>query len=154
MSNNPKIFVGSDHAGFALRKRLAGHLRERGHEVEDLGAASSEPSDYPDCAAAVGRAVREHDGTLGVLVCGSGMGVCLAANKLRGVRAAMPWNREMAQLARAHNDANVLCLGARFLSEAQAVELVEAWLGATFEGERHARRLGKVQALEREQGLR
>src|SRR5262245_27713714 len=149
-----RIYLGGDHAGFALRRRLGAHLREGGHQVEDLGSASAEPTDYPDFAAQVGRAVRDQPGSYGVLACGSGMGVCLAANKVRGVRAVAPWNVEMAKLAAAHNDANVLCLGARFLPEHEAFHIVDAWLSTPFEGGRHARRLAKVAAIEQEEQKR
>jgi ribose 5-phosphate isomerase B len=147
-----KIFAGSDHAGFALRGLVVAHLRERGHEVIDLGAPNAESSDYPDYGAKVGRAVRDDPGGLGVLVCGTGMGICMAANKIRGVRAAAVWSVESARLAKAHNDANVLCLGARLTSDGDALLLVDTWLGATFEGGgRHQRRLDKLAALEREE---
>ena len=114
-----KLFTGSDHAGFELRGRMVAHLRALGFEVEDLGSPSAESTDYPDWAAAVGRAVREHEGSLGVLVCGTGLGVCMAANKIHGVRAVDVWNVESARLSRAHNDANVLCVGARLVPEAR-----------------------------------
>jgi ribose 5-phosphate isomerase B len=143
-----KVYAGSDHAGFALRGKVIAHLRERGLEVEDLGAPNAGSSDYPDYAAAVGRAVRDNPGTLGLLVCGTGMGVCIAANKVRGVRAAAVWNVESARLARAHNNANVLCLGARLLAETAVLPIVDTWLGTTFEGERHQRRITKIAALE------
>lgn len=146
-----KIYAGSDHAGFSLRGRVVAHLRERGHEVVDLGAHSTESTDYPDYASAVGRAVREHPGSLGVLVCGTGMGVCIAANKLRGIRAATVWSPESARLARAHNDANVLCLGARLVPETEALTLVDKWLDTPFEGDRHQRRITKIAALEGEE---
>jgi ribose 5-phosphate isomerase B len=146
-----KIFAGSDHAGFSLRRKLVAHLRERGYEVEDVGAPNAESSDYPDYAVKVGRAVRDAPGTLGLLVCGTGMGICLAANKVRGVRAAPVWNVESARLAKAHNDANVLCLGARFTADADAVAALDTWLGTTFEGGRHQRRIDKVKALEVEE---
>ena len=112
-----KIFTGSDHAGFDLRVRVVGHLRALGFEVEDLGTTpSAESTDYPDWAAAVGRAVRDQAGSVGVLVCGTGLGVCMAANKINGVRAADVWSVEAARLSRAHNNANVLCVGARLVS--------------------------------------
>jgi ribose 5-phosphate isomerase B len=149
-----KIFAGSDHAGFALRGKVVEHLRARGFEVEDRGAASPEPSDYPDYAAVVGRAVRDQAGALGVLVCGTGIGVSIAANKVRGVRAAAAWSEESARLARAHNDVNVLCLGARELSEKQVLSITDAWLGTSFEGGRHQRRVDKVTAVEAEEAGR
>jgi ribose 5-phosphate isomerase B len=146
-----KIYAGSDHAGFSLRGRVVAHLRDRGCEVEDLGAHTTESSDYPDYASAVGRAVREHPGSLGVLVCGTGMGVSIAANKVRGVRAAAVSSLEEARLARAHNDVNVLCLGARLTPETEALTLVDKWLDTPFEGDRHQRRLTKIAALEGEE---
>jgi ribose 5-phosphate isomerase B len=148
-----KIFAGSDHAGFGLRGRLVAHLRGRGLEVEDLGAPTAESSDYPDWAAAVGRAVRDHGGSFGLVVCGTGLGVCIAANKVRGVRAVDAWNLEGALQSRGHNDANVLCLGARLVPEAQAIAILDAWLEAPFEGGRHARRVAKIAAIEAEESL-
>jgi ribose 5-phosphate isomerase B len=146
-----KLFTGSDHAGFELRGRMVAHLRALGFEVEDLGSPSAESTDYPDWAAAVGRAVRDHAGTLGVLVCGTGLGVCISANKIHGVRAVDVWSVESARLSRAHNDANVLCVGARLVPEAMAFTIVDAWLDTEFEGGRHARRVGKIAALEIEE---
>lgn len=138
------LFAGSDHAGVSLRRRLAAHLRDRGVEVVDLGAETDAPSDYPDFAAPVGRAVRDTPGALGLLICGSGIGVCLAANKIRGVRAAAPWSAELARLCRAHNDVNVLCIGQRFVEERDAIAMLDAWLDQPFEGGRHARRVAKI----------
>jgi RpiB/LacA/LacB family sugar-phosphate isomerase len=146
-----KLFTGSDHAGFELRGRMVAHLRGLGFEVEDLGSPSAESTDYPDWAAAVGRAVRDHRGSLGVLVCGTGLGACMAANKIHGVRAVDVWSVEAARLSRAHNDANVLCVGARLVPEATAVSIVDAWLDTEFEGGRHARRVDKIAALEIEE---
>jgi RpiB/LacA/LacB family sugar-phosphate isomerase len=146
-----KLFTGSDHAGFELRGRLVAHLRALGFEVDDLGSPSAESTDYPDWAAAVGRAVRDNPGTLGVLVCGTGLGVCIAANKIGGVRAVDAWSIESARLSRAHNDANVLCVGARLVPEPAAFSIVDAWLDTDFEGGRHARRVEKIAALEAEE---
>lgn len=143
-----KIYAGSDHAGFELRRRLVTHLRERGHEVEDLGPPTADRSDYPDYAAKVGRAVRDNPGTLGVLACGSGVGVCMAANKVRGVRAANAWSVEAARLSRQHNDANVICVGERLIEGSSAIEIVDAWLAASFEGGRHADRVRKIGQIE------
>jgi ribose 5-phosphate isomerase B len=145
------IFTGSDHAGHALRVRIVEHLRARAVEVKDLGPASTESTDYPDWAAKVGRAVRETVGAMGVLTCGSGIGVCIAANKIGGIRAALAWNVESARLSRAHNDANVLCLGARLVDEADALAIVDAWMTAPFEGGRHSERVAKITALEHEE---
>jgi len=146
-----KIFTGSDHAGFALRVNMVAHLRAGGWQVEDLGTASTESTDYPDWSAKVGRAVRDHAGAVGVLTCGTGLGVCMAANKIHGVRAADVWNVETARLSRAHNDANVLCVGARMLSETEALAIVDAWLATPFEGGRHAARVTKIASLEVEE---
>jgi ribose 5-phosphate isomerase B len=146
-----KIFAGSDHAGFELRARIVAHLRALGFDVEDLGTPSGESTDYPDWAAAVGRAVRDQAGSVGVLVCGTGLGVCMAANKIHGVRAADAWSVEAARLSRAHNDANVLCVGSRLVPEATAFAIVDAWLDTDFEGGRHARRVDKIAALEIEE---
>lgn len=144
-----KIYAGSDHAGFDLRRRLVAHLRAGGHAVEDLGTQSEASCDYPDYAAAVGRAVAGEPGAVGLLVCGTGMGVCIAANKIHGVRAIDAWNVEAARISRAHNDANVLCLGARTLAEGDALAIADAWLAASFDGgERHTRRIEKISAIE------
>ena len=144
-----KIYAGSDHAGFSLRHRLVEHLRAAGHTVEDLGTTTEASCDYPDFAAAVGRAVQREAGAVGLLVCGTGMGVCIAANKIHGVRAVDAWNVEAAKISRAHNDANVLCLGARTLAEGDALAIADAWLTAPFDGgERHTRRVEKIAGIE------
>jgi RpiB/LacA/LacB family sugar-phosphate isomerase len=144
-----KIVVGSDHAGFALKGELAEALRREGHEVVDVGACSTEPSDYPDWAAAVGRAVLDGTAVRGVLICGSGVGASIAANKLRGVRAAVCHDSYSAHQGVEHDDMNVLVLGSRVVGPALALDLVRAFLSARFSGEeRHRRRLAKVKALE------
>ena len=144
-----KIYAGSDHAGFKLKQKLIAHLRSGGHEVVDLGAPNDTSSDYPDYAQAVGRAVRDDGAARGLLVCGSGIGVSIAANKVRGVRAFDAWNVESATISRSHNDTNVLCLGERLLPEPEAVSITDAWLATPFEGGRHARRVEKIAAIER-----
>lgn len=146
-----KIYAGSDHAGFALRRTLVDHLRGRGHLVEDLGPETNVSCDYPTFAATVARAVRDEAGTFGLLVCGTGLGVAIAANKIRGVRAVDAWNLEAARLSRAHNDANVLCLGERLVPEAEAIAVLDTWLATSFEGGRHALRLAQIAALESEE---
>jgi RpiB/LacA/LacB family sugar-phosphate isomerase len=143
-----KIYAASDHAGVTLRRWLADSLRQEGHEVIDLGPETESPCDYPDQAVAVGGAVAADQGSVGLLVCGSGMGVAMAANKIPGIRAALPWNVESAKLSRSHNDANVLCLGARLLSESEAGAITRAWLDTTFEGGRHLRRVEKMTGIE------
>ena len=141
------IAVGADHAGFDLKQLLADHLRELGHEVLDLGTYSDERVDYPDYGAAVGRAVVGGEAELGLLVCGSGIGICIAANKVPGVRAATVHDVTSARLARGHNDANVMCLGARFVGEQVALDALDAFLTAPFEGGRHTARVAKIDAL-------
>ena len=142
------IAVGSDHAGYSLKQRLAAELRTLGHEVLDLGAHDADRVDYPDFGAAVGRAVAGAEADLGVCVCGSGIGIAMAANKVPGVRAAPVHDATSARLARQHNDANVLCLGERLLDPDVASEAVLAWLDAEFEGGRHVGRVAKLAELD------
>ena len=142
------IAVGSDHAGYSLKQRLATELRTLGHEVLDLGAHDADRVDYPDFGAAVGRAVADAEANLGVCVCGSGIGIAMAANKVPGVRAAPVHDATSARLARQHNDANVLCLGERLLDPDVASEAVRAWLDAEFEGGRHVGRVAKLAELD------
>ncbi len=143
-----KIALGSDHAGFVLKEQLKQVLIRRGMEVEDVGTNSPESVDYPDYAEKVADAVRDGKTDRGVLVCATGIGVCIAANKVQGIRAAAPWDRETTRLSRAHNDANVLCLSGRYLEPALAEELVQIWLETPFDGGRHQRRIEKISALE------
>jgi ribose 5-phosphate isomerase B len=143
-----KIALGSDHAGFALKDHLRRHLEAQGHAVSDLGTHSTESTDYPDHAAAVGRAVASGEAARGLLVCGTGVGMAMAANKVRGVRAANCNNLFAAHLARAHNDANVLTLGAREVAPEHAAAILDAFLATAFEGGRHARRIQKIADLE------
>ncbi len=145
-----KIAIGADHAGFELKNQLRDRLRAGGHQVEDAGTHSADSTDYPDYAGAVGRAVASGQAERGILVCGSGVGMSIAANKIRGVRAALGVSREEVSLTRAHNDANVLALGARFLDGAVAGDLVDTFLSTAFEGGRHARRVAKIAGLEQE----
>jgi len=143
-----RIAIGSDHAGFGLKETLRAHLEAAGHTVADHGPAAPERCDYPDFAAAVGRAVASAEVDAGVLVCGSGIGMSIAANKIHGVRAAVVGDVEHALLAKQHNDANVLCLGERFTAPARACQMVDAWLTAEHEGGRHTDRVAKMMALE------
>lgn len=142
------IVVGSDHAGFALKKHVADYLRSRGHAVEDVGTFSLDSVDYTDFGLAAARAVAEGKVDRGILVCFSGIGMSIAANKVRGIRAALCRDRESARLCRFHNDANVLVLAAGFTLPAEAEEFVDVWLDTEFEGGRHARRIGKISAYE------
>ncbi|MDH4066644.1 MAG: ribose 5-phosphate isomerase B [Acidobacteriota bacterium] len=144
-----RVAVGSDHAGFELKRDLAGHLAQLGHEVIDLGTHSTAPVDYPDTAEAVATALRNGQADRGLLVCGSGAGVSVAASKFPGIRAAVCHDTYSAQQAVEHDDLNVLCLGARVVGPALARSLVDAFVGATFTNdERHLRRLAKVDAIE------
>jgi len=143
-----KIAIGADHAGFELKNQLRDVLRQTGHEVCDFGTHSAESADYPDYAVRVGKAVASGTAERGVLVCGSGVGMSIAANKVRGIRAALGVSLEEVRLTRAHNDSNVLTLGARFTDPALARELVQAFLETPFEGGRHERRVAKISQLE------
>ena len=141
------IAVGADHAGYGLKQALADHLRASGHEVADCGTHSADRVDYPDFGAAVGRTVASGEADLGVCVCGSGNGIAMAANKVAGVRAAVAYDVTSARLARAHNDANVLCIGERLTGAEVALEALDAWLAASFDGGRHKARVAKLDAL-------
>ncbi len=144
-----RIALGADHAGFALKQTVARHLAELGLTVFDLGTHSDESVDYPDFAAAVSRAVVDGRADRGIVICGSGAGACVAANKIKGIRAAVAHDTYTAHQAVEHDDVNVLCLGSRVIGEAVALELVEAFAGAQFSQEdRHVRRLAKVMALD------
>jgi ribose 5-phosphate isomerase B len=145
-----KVAVSADHAAVELRRHVLAHLRAAGHDVTDHGGDDpDEPDDYPDRAAEVGREVAEGRAELGILLCGSGAGACIAANKLRGVRAATCHDTFSAHQCREDDDANILCLGARIVGLSLALELVDTFINARFSGlERHQRRLDKVLALE------
>ncbi|MDQ3100420.1 MAG: ribose 5-phosphate isomerase B [Bacteroidota bacterium] len=139
------ILIGSDHAGFSLKNKLKAHLRAKGFEVTDKGTHVSDSVDYPDFAHAVAESISDHPGELGIVVCGSGNGVNISANKHHGVRSALAWDPEVASLARQHNNANILALPARFITEEQAIAIADAFLDATFEGGRHQRRIEKIE---------
>jgi ribose 5-phosphate isomerase B len=143
-----RIAIGSDHAGFELKGHLAAMLVEGGYEVDDQGTYSAEPVDYPAICAGVGRTVRDGAADVGIVLGGSGQGEQLAANKVRGVRAALCNDLYTARMARAHNDANVLSIGARIVGVGLAEEIVTIFLNTEFEGGRHARRVEQLTALE------
>ncbi len=143
-----RVAVGADHAGFNLKRALVDHLRRRGHVVVDCGTHSTGPVDYPDFGAAVGRAVTGGDADLGLCVCGTGIGIAMAANKVAGVRAATVHDVTSARLARRHNDANVLCIGERLVGSEVARDAVDVWLDTAFEGGRHTARVAKIDALD------
>lgn len=142
--NNLKIALGADHAGFQLKQELLVFLNSLQYEVKDFGTYSEERADYPDFAHPVALAVENKSYNFGILVCGSGNGVNMAANKHQGIRSALCWNYEIAELARLHNDANVLALPARFISFEEAKKMVEVFLNTAFEGGRHKDRVNKI----------
>ena len=143
------IPIGSDHAGFQLKERLVEELKALGFEPLDVGTHGPESVDYPDFAHDVAKRVEHHEVQRGVLLCGTGLGMAYAANRHPGVRAAVAWSPEVARLARSHNDANVLVLPARFVSEGEGVDILRAWLETEFQGGRHSRRVAKI---DQEQG--
>ena len=140
------ILVASDHAGFELKQKLEAWLREMGYTVKDLGPDNDESTDYADYAHPLAQRVSDGEAARGVLLCGTGLGMSYVANRYPHVRAAVAWSPEIAELARRHNDANVLALPARFLSEEQAKQILQTWLDTPFEGGRHERRIQKIDA--------
>jgi ribose 5-phosphate isomerase B len=144
-----RVVLGSDHAGRPLRLHLAAYLREQAHAVEDVGCPDASSVDYPAYAVAVGHKVQAGEADLGILVCGTGLGVSMAANRLRGIRAALCCEPYVAQLARSHNDANVLCMGGRVVGPGLAEAIVDAFMAAPFSGGRHVARLAQLAALEK-----
>jgi ribose 5-phosphate isomerase B len=145
-----KIAIGSDHAGYEDKEKIKRQLEELGVEYEDVGTNSTESTDYPIYAKKVAEKVARGEVEQGILVCGSGNGMQMAANKVRGVRAALAWNAETARLAREHNDSNVLSIPARMISPEEVSKVVKSYLEAEFEGGRHARRVDEIKDLEKE----
>jgi RpiB/LacA/LacB family sugar-phosphate isomerase len=144
------IALAADHAGFELKEKIAGYLEAKGFEVMDLGTHDQEPVDYPDFARAIGKVLQEEKAERGIIICGSGVGACVAANKMANIRAGLCHDTYSAHQGVEHDDINVLCLGARVIGEELAQELVSAFLAATFTGqERHVRRLAKIKAMEK-----
>lgn len=143
-----RIAIGSDHAGFELKEIVVQALREWGHEVDDKGTYSKESCDYPDLAVAVAKAVAKQEVDRGILICGSGIGMSIAANKVPGIRAALCSEPLSARLTREDNDSNVLTLGARIIGPAMALEIVDVWLKTPYAGGRHQKRLDKISAYE------
>jgi len=140
----PKIALGGDHAGFEYKDKLIAWLNENGYETRDFGTYSSDSADYPDFAHQVADAVEKNEYDLGILICGSANGVAMTANKHQGIRAAICWTEELAALARNHNNANILCLPARFISIEDGKKIADRFLQENFEGGRHSRRVGKI----------
>ena len=143
-----RIHLGGDHAGFAMKQVIGDYMRELGHDVTDVGPFDDQPVDYPDFALKVARAVRDGEAERGVLVCGTGIGMAIAANKVRGVRAAMITAPELAEMARRHNDLNVLTIGGRYTDSATAKRIVDMFLTTEFEAGRHERRIDKIKHME------
>ena len=139
-----KIAIGSDHAGFPYKEPLTNWLTNNGYEVKDFGTYSADSADYADFAHPVASGVENNEFEKGILLCGSGQGVCITANKHQGIRAALVWDMELASLARQHNDANVICIPVRFISLETAIASIEAFLTTTFEGGRHQTRVNKI----------
>ncbi len=148
-----RLIVGSDHAGFALKEQMKAYLQQKGNDVTDVGTTSESSVDYPDYAEQVGRAVSAGDADFGVLVCGSGLGMAIAANKVPGVRAVQLMDTEMAKMARMHNNANVVTLAGRYTEPAQAEAILDTFLSTPFESGRHQMRVDKITAIERENDL-
>ena len=147
------IAIASDHAGYRLKERIKRHLREQGFEIEDFGADGEEPVDYPDFIRPAAESVASGRRALGIVLGGSGNGEAMAANRLRGVRCALCWNEDSARLAREHNNANMISIGARLVDEQVALRIVDAWLQAEFQGGRHLRRIRKLEGRDQESGL-
>lgn len=143
-----KVAMSADHRGYSGIKQLHDKLKREGHEVLALGDCSGPPSDYPDRAWLVGQAIARGEAELGILLCGTGIGMSIAANKVKGVRAAVAHDEMTAQLSRSHNNANVLCLSADLLGQRLIEKITEVWLATPFEGGRHARRIRKITAME------
>ena len=145
-----RIAIGTDHRGFSIRSKVIELVQRLGHEVEDVGTYSGEAVDYPDIASAVSAKVSRGEVDRGILVCGTGLGMCIAANKFLGVRAAPCHDDLTAEMSRRHNDANILCLSANLLGKRRIDQMIELWLSTPFEGGRHARRVEKISALEKQ----
>ncbi|CAN5461270.1 ribose 5-phosphate isomerase B [soil metagenome] len=143
--SKPKIAAGSDHAGVEVKNAIVKMLQEAGYEVNDFGTYSTDSVDYPDFAHAVARSMENGDAELGVLVCGSANGVAITANKHHHIRAAIAWRNDVAALARQHNDANVICIPARFVTNEEANQFVQTFLNSSFEGGRHQKRVEKIE---------
>jgi ribose 5-phosphate isomerase B len=144
MANNKVIPIGADHAGFQLKEALKKHFTELGYEFKDYGTYSEDSIDYPDYAHPVAKHVEENVGTLGIVICGSGNGINMTVNKHQGIRSALTWTTELSELARQHNDANIIALPARFISEENGIKMVDKFLNTDFEGGRHQKRVNKI----------
>jgi ribose 5-phosphate isomerase B len=144
---NKPVAIGSDHAGFELKEYIISYMEGKEIKFKDFGTYSAASVDYPDFAHPVAKAVESGEYAFGILICGSGNGVCITANKHQGIRAALCWETEIASLARQHNDANIICIPARFISESVAEEMIDVFMNATFEGGRHSNRVNKISCV-------
>ena len=144
-----KIALGADHGGFELKEQIKKHLQEKGYEVKDFGTYSTDSCDYPDYAIPVAEAVAAKEFNLGILICGTGIGIGIAANKVTGIRAALCSDTFSAHASRQHNDANILTMGARVVGPGLALDIVDTFLDAKFEGDRHVKRISKITAIEK-----
>ncbi|MBU1658296.1 ribose 5-phosphate isomerase B [bacterium] len=143
-----KFYIGTDHAGIDLKDYTVALLKEKGHEVIDLGPFSKDRVDYPDYAVKVCRRVLEDNSSQGILICGSGIGMSMVANRFSGIRAALCHDAYTAQVARGHNDANILCFGERIVGKGVAESILDSWIASSFEGGRHTRRVEKIEAIQ------
>ncbi len=153
-TSKPRIALGADHAGYRVKETIKRYLEEAGYRVDDLGTSSEESVDYPDYGRAVAERVARGESDLGILACGTGIGISIAANKVPGIRAAVAHDAMTARAAREHNDANVLAVGGRVVTDAQAIEIVRDFLAAQFAGGRHQRRIDKIAQIEQSEMAR
>ena len=138
-----KILIGNDHAGYSLKLSIIKNLEDK-YEFFDKGSYSNESVDYPDYASIIAKEIQSEKGDLGILICGTGNGVCMTANKFKGIRAVICWNEEIAKLAKKHNNANIICMPSRFIKEEEAIKIIESFILEKFEGGRHERRIKKI----------
>ena len=138
-----KILIGNDHAGYSLKLSIIKNLEDK-YEFFDRGSYSNESVDYPDYASIIAKEIQSEKGDLGILICGTGNGVCMAANKFKGIRAVICWNEEIAKLAKQHNNANIICIPSRFIKVEEAMKIIESFILEKFEGGRHERRIKKI----------
>lgn len=147
-----KVYLGSDHGGFKIKEKIKKHLIDKGYEIKDLGTNSTDSCDYPLFGIKVGESVVSDKGSVGIIVCSTGVGISIAANKVKGVRCALCWKTKIAEMCRKHNDANVLSLPGLHLEENEALEIVDTWLNTEFEGERHTRRVNIINEYDEKRG--
>ena len=138
-----KILIGNDHAGYSLKLSIIKNLEDK-YEFFDKGSYSDESVDYPDYASIIAKEIQSEKGDLGIIICGTGNGVCMTANKFKGIRAAICWNEEIAKLAKQHNNANIICIPSRFIKVEEAIKIIESFILEKFEGGRHERRIKKI----------